>query len=134
MGWIILSVGLLVYLISIHKLRKRVGKKTFWLKIGIAIVILGLSLSSYLIYDFFNSEPYQTAVRYIRTDAALTEEVGRIKGLGLIPTGSIQTVTVNGSQADKAVFFLTVCGDKKYKDIEISLVNSGNGWTVTSVY
>jgi hypothetical protein len=134
-GWIILFIGIFFYLIDLHKLRTRKGKGTIWVKIGIVFMAVGFGLLAFLISDFNKSEPYQIAIAYLKSDAQLKDEVGNIKGFGLIPSGSIETNSVNGSESGRATLFLTVFGDKKYKDIDVNLRKTGyTDWSVISVY
>ena len=134
-GWAVLFIGLLFYLIDLNRSRKSQGKKTIWVKIGIALIIFGFIVSTYVIFNLHKSEPYKIATDYLKTNSQLKEEVGNINGFGLIPTGSVQIINVNGAESGRATFVLTVFGDKKYKDIDINLrKTSETDWTVTSVY
>jgi len=135
-GWFVLAFGSLFYLFELNKSRRNQGRKRFWIKAGIFVIILGLILSGYLIYDFINSRPYQVGIEYAKHSSQLQEEIGKISGFGLVPTGSMETVSVNGSQTEKAIFFITAKGDRKFKDVKITLVKSDtdSDWLVKSLY
>ena len=96
---------------------------------------LGFILSAYLIFDFHKSEPYQTAIDYLKTNAQIKNEVGKIKGFGLIPAGSIETTSINGWESGRATLFLTIFGEKKFKDLDVNLRKTAEtDWQVISVY
>jgi hypothetical protein len=85
--------------------------------------------------DFHKTEPYRVAIEYLKTNPQVKEEVGNIKGFGVIPTGAMETTSINGSESGHATFFLTVFGDKKYKDVDVNLRETPEtGWQIISVY
>jgi hypothetical protein len=134
-GWAVLVIGLFFYLLDLNKSRKDQGKKTIWVKIGILLIIIWFVLATFLIFDFHKSEPYKTATNYLKNNSQIKDEVGNIKGFGLIPTGSMQTISVNGAESGRATLYLTILGDKKYKDIDVNLRKTPEtDWTVISVY
>ena len=133
-GWIVLLIALVSYLFDLHKSRRRRGKKTIWVKIAICFFLFGLMLFPFIIFEFKTSDAYQSAVDYLSTDSNIKTEIGNVKGFGLIPTGAVETITVNGSESGQATFDLTVRGDKKYKDVTVNLRKTPDlFWTVTSV-
>jgi len=134
-GWIIFCIGLLSYFIDLHKTRKAQNKKTIWVKIAIGFLTFGLITVGTVIFIIRKSEAYLTAIEYIYTDPEITDEVGGVTGFGLIPMGSVQTTTINGVESGGATFELVVKGEKKYKEITISLKKtSAVDWSVISVY
>jgi len=134
-GWIVLFIALLFYLIDVHRARTKQGKKTIWAMVGIVVIIIGFSLTAFLIFDFHNSEPYQIAVDYLKNNSQLKDEVGNVTGFGLIPSGSMETTSINGSESGKATLFLTVFGGKKIKDVDVNLrKTTDTDWTVISIY
>lgn len=84
-------------------------------------MIFGFILGGSIIFSFKNSEPYQTAIDYLNTNEEIKNEIGQIKGLGLIPSGSIQEFSSNGVESGVATFYITILGNKKFKDVEITL-------------
>lgn len=133
-GWIILATGLILYLLDLNKVRKTQGKKTIWVKIGIAFLLFGLIIFPFVVYMLKTSEAYQAATEYLSTDSKIKEEVGNVKGFSLIPTGEVQTFSINDVESGEAVFFLTIKGDRKYKDVTVTLKKTPHlYWMVTSV-
>lgn len=133
-GWIVLFIGLFSYLIDINRSRRKQGKKTIWVKIGIGGLLFGLLIAGYLTFAFKDSDAYQAAIEQLTTNSDIKDEVGNIKGFGLIPTGEIRITIINGSESGSAAFLLTIKGDKKYKDVVVRLKKtSETNWTITSV-
>lgn len=134
-GWIVLFIGLLFYLMDLHRSKGREGKKTIWIKVGVAVIIFGFIVSTFVLVVLYKSEPYQIAIDYLKTNPQLKEEIGSIKGFGLIPSGSMESTSINGSETGRATLFLTVFGDKKFKDVDVNLRKTPETeWTVISVY
>ena len=131
-GWIFLIIGLMFYLFDMNRNRKRTGKRTFWIRMGIGSILFFFALAGAIIFEFkYNSEPYQVAIDYIKSDSVIKNEIGDVTSFGLIPTGAQTTNTINGNQYGKAVYYITAIGNKKKKDIEIKLEKSPETvWTV----
>jgi len=133
LGYIILLVSLLAFLIGQYKKRKAVGKKTLWTKIAIGFLGFGLVLLPIVITILRSSNAYRVATEYIRADKQLADEIGSVTGFGLIPSGSVSITSANGVQSGEALFNLIVKGEKKFKDVRIRLVRSDDGWEVVSM-
>ena len=132
-GWIVIAVGLVIYLTDLIRLRKEKGIRTIWLKILVGVILFGFIMFGIVTFMLKNSEPYQVAVNYLESNAQLRAELGTIKGTGLIPTGSVQSITIDGSETGHAVFQITIKGDRRFKDVEIKLDKTPEtGWTVNS--
>jgi len=133
-GWIVLLIALLSYLIDLRRTRGQRGKKVIWVTIGICILILGLVILPVAVFMLKTSDAYDAAIEYLRSDPKIKDEIGNVKGFGLIPTGSVQTTTINGIESGNATFEIIVRGDKKYIDITVDLEKTPtNFWTVTYV-
>ena len=102
--------------------------------IGICVLIFGLILLPVVVIMLKTSDAYDTAIEHLRSDPNIKEQVGNVSGFGLIPTGSVQTTTINGVESGNAIFEIIIRGDKKYKDVTIELVKEPDSvWTVTSL-
>ena len=134
-GWIFLFLSLIGFLFGIHKKRKHLGRKTIWVKIGIGLLLLyGLIIMPFVIFKLKTSKAYQTAIEYLKTDSQIKTQIGNIKNFGLIPTGEMQTTTINGAESGNAIYLITLKGNKKYKDVTVHLEKTTQTeWTVTSV-
>jgi hypothetical protein len=132
-GWIALFIALAGFLFGLHKSRKLQGKKTIWVKIALFILLFALIILPIAIFKFKQSEAYQTAIEYLKTDAQIKNSIGDIKGFGLIPTGQSQSISINGATSGDAIFTITVMGNKRFKDIIVTLKKTPEtSWTVIS--
>jgi hypothetical protein len=135
-GWTLLLIGGISFLVENMEVRESQDKKTIWNKIGIGllsfIVIVGMIFS---ISIRFISDSYKVATNYIVNDNSIKEELGIVNGFSLVTTGSVQTETNSEGEFGFAVFELTVKGDKKFKDITIQLIKNPENpnWKVESV-
>lgn len=133
-GWIVLVIALLSYWIDLRKTRKRQSKKIVWVTIGICILIFGLIILPVVVFMLKTSDAYEAATEYLKSDPKTKNEIGDVRGFGLIPTGSVQTTTFNGVESGRATFELIVRGDKKYIDVTIDLEKAPNSfWAVTNL-
>ncbi|MFI5129087.1 MAG: hypothetical protein ACHQFX_03810 [Chitinophagales bacterium] len=133
-GLIILFITLLSYWIDLRRTRSQKGKKTLWVTIGICILIFGLIVMPVVVFMLKTSDAYATAIEYLKTDPKIKDEIGNVKGFGLIPTGSVGTTTINGAESGSASFEITVQGNNKNKDVTIHLEKTPDkSWTVTDI-
>lgn len=133
-GWIVCFTALLSYWIELRRTRIQHGKKIIWVTIGIFVLIFSLVLLPITVFILKTSDAYESALEYLKSDLNIKEQVGNVKGFGLIPTGSVQTTTINGVESGNATFELVVKGEKKYIDVTIDLVKPTDSlWTVTYV-
>ena len=133
-GWIVLVIALLFYWIDLRKTRRRQGKKIVWVTTGICFLVFGLLILPVVVFMLKTSDAYIAATEYLKSDPKIKDEFGDVNGFGLIPTGSVQTTTINGAESGSATFELIVKGDKKYKDVTINLKkNPDTFWTVTDI-
>ena len=133
-GWILLFVALLLYWINLRKRRRQHDKKTVWVTIGIIFLYLGLSILPIVIIIIRNSDAYNAATEYLKTDTKIRTEVGNVNGFGLIPEGAVQVTSHNGVKSGNATLAIIVEGNKRYMDVIIDLVKlPGEPWTVTNL-
>jgi hypothetical protein len=133
-GWICLFIALISRLFELSKAKRIQGKRTVWLTILISFLTLGLLILPFVIFLLKTSDAYFAAVDYLKTDEQIKNEVGNIKGFGLITTGQSQTITINGVESGDALFNLTIEGNKRYKDVTIQLrKTSETDWMVISL-
>jgi hypothetical protein len=133
-GWIVLAASLVAWLYQVHRSRKKQGKKTVWIRIGIGFLAFGLIILPIVIFKFRNSDAYLTAINFITSNSAIVNEIGLIRGYGLIPSGEIQSRSINGIWSGQANINVTVKGSKKYKDVSIRLNMTPQGnWIVDYV-
>jgi len=133
-GWIVLFIALLSYWIDLRRTRRQSGKKTTWVIIGICFLTVGLCALPMAAFLIKTSEAYDTAIEYLKSEPKIKDEIGEVKGFGLIPTGSVQTTTINGAESGSATLDIIVIGNKKNKDITIELKKTPEqDWIVTYI-
>jgi hypothetical protein len=124
-GWTLLLIGTISYLIDNIAIRDSQNKKTILNKIGIGllsfIIVVGAIFS---ISVRLFSDSYDVATDFIKNDNSLKEELGGINGFSLVTTGSIQTETNSEGEFGLADFELTAKGEKKFKDLTIQLIKN----------
>lgn len=134
LGWIVLFISLGGYLFCLKKVRRRQGKKTFWTKVGLFVTLTGLLILPIVVFMFKKSEAYEAMLDYIKNDPEIKYEIGDFKGIGIIPTGQLQTRSLNGMESGNAIFSITIRGSKKYKEVSVTLQKTPETeWTVVSI-
>jgi len=132
-GWIILFIALLVFLIELFIIKKRNGQKIIGVTIGICFLTLGLFIIPIVVTKIRYSDAYQATIEYMSSNSEIKADIGNIKGFGLIPIGSVEVNSINGALSGTARLEIIVKGDKKYKDITVNLRKSPDtSWTITS--
>jgi hypothetical protein len=133
-GWILLFIALLTYWIDLRKRRIHQGKRTTWVTVGLCFLILGLGILPIVVFKIKTSSPYDAAIKYLKVDSRIRDELGEVKGFGFFPGGSVEISIKNGVESGRATFKLTIRGDKKYKDVLIDLEKLPETvWTVTDL-
>jgi hypothetical protein len=95
-------------------------------------MLFGLALSIFITVNFYTSIPYQRTIKLLKTNSFIESEVGSIKNFGLFPTGSI--TELNNGESGNAIFYLTINGNKKFKDVKVTLEKKpNNDWTIISI-
>lgn len=134
-GWAILFIGAIGFLISRIKIKKTEKKKTLLEKIGIGILIFILLIQTLLIATIPYSDAYPVAKAYLRNDAKLKNELGNITGFGLIPSGSVQKSSDSSGEYGSVIINFIVKGDRKFKDVTIYVVKTPDSpeWKVEGI-
>lgn len=130
-GWFLLFVLLVVYLVKRVKQRKGI-KKTIVEKIVIAITSLILLLQVLFWTIIPNHDFFAAAKQFIGTHKGLLSQTGEIRSFYIVPQGSFNSSSKNGENSGTAQIKLVVKGEKRYKDIALYLVkeNNADGWQV----
>jgi hypothetical protein len=124
-GWILLMIGGICYLIDNIEIRESQNRRTIWNKIAIGLLSFILAVVTVFSVSMrLFSDAYQVATNYIVNDNFLKEELGTINGFSIITSGSIQTETNSEGEFGFAVFELTANGDRKFKDLTIQLIKN----------
>ena len=133
-GFFILLLSLLSYLFGLYRRRKLESKKTIWVKVGIAFLTVLLIGTPAMLAFMMNSNAYKAAVSQLKTNPQIQQDLGKIKGLGLLRSGSISTTSTGDATSGEAQFSFTINGEKKYVDVTVNLIKgSETDWQIVSI-
>ena len=98
---------------------------------AILVVLFVVGIGWFVFSTIGNSEAAETARTYLRTNEALTDEIGEVKDFGSFVTGNINT----RNQSGEATLNLKVIGEKKTVNATVVLVyRSNQNWRVTEAW
>lgn len=134
-GWVLLFAGAIGFLLTRIKTKAAVKKNTLLEKIGIGIIALILFVKAGLIVIMPFTDAYAAAKKYLTNNRTLKSEVGNIKNFSLDLTGSIQKTSDSSGEYGDATIYLTVKGDKKFKDVALYVVKTADSpeWKVMAM-
>jgi hypothetical protein len=133
-GWALIFIGAVGFLVYRVHAKKIQGRKTIVEKIGIGIISFILLIQLILLIVIPRTGAYKTSLVFLLNNTGLKNEVGNIKSFSLIPLGSVEKKTVNHIETGNATIFLTVKGDKRFKDVTVYLEKGpGMDWAVIAV-
>jgi hypothetical protein len=135
-GFAILLIGLISLLANGLRASKGKNKKllTILTKFGIGIIVFILVVRIILVIVIPNSAAYTVAKDYIINNSELINELGEIKGFGLIPTGGIQVSSDSNGEQGSASVNMIVKGRKKYVEVTVILNKSvDSDWKVEGI-
>lgn len=121
-GWAIILIGLISLLLDRIKTKKEKEKKSILEKIGVGLIVFILFTQTILIAVISFTDAYSVAKMHIKYNQELTDEIGNVKGFGLVPTGGIQKTTDSQGTYGSATINLTIKGEKKFKDVSVYVV------------
>lgn len=134
-GWLMLEIGALLYLVARSKRKKRERKGRAFEIIGMIILPLVLLVQTILLIVVPRTDAYSAATGYVMHNDSLRREVGGIRGFGMNMGGSISVSSSNGAETGNAEIHLIVKGDKKFKDMKIGLekASEASGWQIFAI-
>ena len=133
-GWILLAIAFMGFFIDLRTSRMVQKKNIFWVRVGIAIIVLWFAAAGSVFYAIKTSDFYPGLFESIKKDSGIKSETGDIYGYSLIPTnlGILNMVSRNPSAT--ASFVITVRGKMAYRDVKIILRRGGiTGWYVDQI-
>jgi hypothetical protein len=129
-------IGLISFLSDWINFRDEHDKKSIGQKIGIGFIVFGLLMQIIMAIAIPNSDAFEAAKIYIKSDSNLKQEIGEINGFGLIPIGGIgKTTRGTGEVSGNADINLTIKGTIKFKDVEVFVLKTADSpvWKVVKV-
>ena len=98
---------------------------------ALLVVLFVVGIGWFVFSTIGNSEAAETARTYLRTNEALTDEIGEVKDFGSFVTGNINT----RNQSGEATLNLKVYGERKNVNATVSLAyRSNQNWRVTEAF
>ncbi|MFM2225236.1 MAG: hypothetical protein RJA07_1438 [Bacteroidota bacterium] len=132
LGWALLIVTFIGLLLQRIQTKNKQDKKT--LSENIAIGLLGitfLGLCGWLVF-IPQTDSYQFAKQYLLTDKTISNELGGVYNVVLVPYGGITSSTSYKGTTGQADLYFIVKGKQKFKDINVGLHKevSDSNWTI----
>lgn len=133
-GWILIVTGALGLMIDLKEILTAQKRNILLPRIGIGIIILLFAYYGSAIIILRSSYIYKDAVEQIKTGGQMKNEVGDLKGFGLIPSVPGVFSIINDMNSGLTEFTITVRGDKAYREVKIGLEKTSEvTWTIISV-
>ena len=122
-GWIMLAIGFLGFLIDQRRIRTAQNKNIFWVRLGVAIIVIAFAAVASTNIIIRESAGYKSTIEDIRISSEIKSEIGEVRSFGLFLSGlSINTI-INSLSSGPVKFIITVRGSHGIKDVEITLDN-----------
>jgi hypothetical protein len=137
--WESRPIGFVLLLIAVafllwRDIRSRKAKRVQWVwgSIGFGLICFILFIKGVMMAVLPNSDAYAAAKKQLRGNVELIAEIGEIKGLTVLPSGSIQIKTDGSGTHGTAALELIIKGTNKYVEKTVFLeTTSPQGWTIT---
>jgi hypothetical protein len=135
LGWAILLIALIGLLSDRITIISEREKNTILEKIGIGFLAFVVIVQTILITVIPFSNAYEAAKTYIINNEDLRNELGEIRGFGLMTTGAIQKTTDSSGEYGNAEIKLTIKGEKKFKDVVVFVLKNvdSKDWEVVRI-
>ena len=132
-GWLGVLSAILLVLIDIRMIRVRQKRSIFFIRLFVAVIVMTLAIEGGAIVLIESSDAYGELKELIRKEESLKNEIGEIRGFGLVPGMNVIDI-IHSLSSGSLTFNLTVRGQMAYIDLEINMENTfGMGWRVTSM-
>lgn len=133
-GWILIGIGLMGFLIDLRRARVAQKKNIFWVRVGVAIIVLAFALTGSAVLILKTTDVYQTALDIIKTDTLIKSETGEIRGFGMIPSELKVIDMINMTPSGSVSFIITVRGQLANREVQVNLTQGGpEGWFVNGI-
>lgn len=130
-GWTLLLVTIISLLRQRIQTKKSQQKKTLSENIAIGLLIFILIFVCSWFVFVPQTDSYKIAKQYLLTDKEISNEVGEVNSIVLVPVGSISISTTSAGTTGQAQLSFIVKGKQKFKDITIQLYKDANSdWTI----
>ncbi len=130
-GWILFLITLISLLRHRISWKKTIDQKTIFEKIGIGVLVFILFIQATLFFVLPQTNACKVAKEFIKTDPSITDEVGEVKEITLLPYGGISMASNSQGEQGQADLNFIIKGTKKFKDCNVQVLKDYNTeWTV----
>ena len=120
-GWTLLFITLIFLLRQRINWKKTINRKTISEKIGIGVLVFILLIQTALFFVMPQTNAYKSAKFFIKSDKTISNEVGEVTGITLMPYGGMSVSSNSQGEQGQADFNFIVKGTKKYKDYNLQV-------------
>ena len=120
-GWTLLFITLFFLLRQRINWKKTINRKTISEKIGIGVLVFILLIQTVLFFVMPQTNAYKSAKFFIKSDKTISNEVGEVTGITLMPYGGMSVSSNSQGEQGQADFNFIVKGTKKYKDYNLQV-------------
>lgn len=120
-GWMLFWVMIISLLINRIKNKRPQKKKVLFEKICIGFSVFVLIMKGFLLAVFLQTDAYENAIRFIKTNKEIEAVAGPVRSISLVPQGSIHIQSKGDHQTGQAEFHFIVKGSKKFMDVSMYL-------------
>jgi asparagine N-glycosylation enzyme membrane subunit Stt3 len=119
-GWIMAGAGFLSFLIDQRKARLAQNRNIFFIRIGVAILIIIFAAFVSTNIVIRTSPDHAIIIENIKKSGEIKNEVGEIRGFGLFISGFSLNTMKNSLSYGPIEYTITVRGSTGHKDLEIN--------------
>jgi hypothetical protein len=119
-GWLGVMSAILLFLIDVRMARIRQKQNIFFVRVFVAVIVIFLALEGGAIVWLRTSAAYDGLIDSISADPSLKEDLGSIRGYGMIPGIDIIDI-IKAPSSNALTFKITVRGERAYKELEFTL-------------
>jgi hypothetical protein len=132
-GWSFVAITVIFLLRERISSKKSQDKKTVSEKVAIGLMILVLTVQAILLIVTPQLDAYKIARQYLQTDKSVSDEVGEVTSIILVPIGGFSKQTSSAGETGQADLNFIVKGKTKFKDYNIQVVKEENSdWIIVN--
>ena len=105
------------------------------LKISVLVFIVPILVTYFSVFGMKTSKPFIELNQYVIENESIKNDIGKINGLSLLPSGSYESTNNSLGNFGKANFNVIIKGEKKYQKISAHITKEidSSGWNVIKV-
>jgi len=133
-GWSLVAITIIFLVRERIQSKKLQERKATSEKVAIGLMIFVLSIQALLLVVIPQLGAYQIAKHYLQTDKSVSDEIGEVNSIILIPMGGYSKSIASTGETGNADLNFIVKGKEKFKDYNIQVVkNENSDWTIVNV-